>query len=362
MADNTKIEWSQATWNPITGCTKVSPGCDHCYAEREAKGRLKRYYPDGFGKIICHKDRLDIPLRWQRPRMIFVNSMSDLFHDEVPDEFITKVFAVMALTPRHTYQVLTKRHGRMHALVNDDWFKEQIWRDAWELDPRGDIILNTETPWPFPNVWLGVSVEDQKWADIRIPKLLGTPAVVRFLSCEPLLGPIDLEQYLFRFCDREPGTCPRLNGEGPCDGCRVPQHLRGLHWIICGGESGPRARPMHPDWARSIRDECQAAGVPYFFKQWGEWVPVSSDAGVYFSGDIELRADGYSWPIEQPHGADDGTAVTMRRLGKKAAGRQLDGRTWDEMPSGPPRPAPSSATRWSTPHPASTTSACRWSG
>ena len=311
MADNTKIEWSQATWNPITGCTKVSPGCDHCYAEREAKGRLKRYYPDGFGKIICHKDRLDIPLRWQRPRMIFVNSMSDLFHDEVPDEFITKVFAVMALTPRHTYQVLTKRHGRMHALVNDDWFKEQIWRDAWELDPRGDIILNTETPWPFPNVWLGVSVEDQKWADIRIPKLLGTPAVVRFLCAEPLLGPVNLWPWL--------------------DACRVDADR--LHWVICGGESGPDARPMHPDWARALRDQCVTAEVPFFFKQWGEWIAVNTDDNVYLQGDIELRADGYSWPITQPHGAEDGTEIVMRRLGKKKAGRELDGRTWDEMPS-----------------------------
>lgn len=243
VGDHSSIEWTEATWNPTTGCDRVSTGCDNCYALTLAK-RLKamgvaRYQRDGdprtsgpgFG-VTCHPDVLHLPKTWQRPRLVFVNSMSDLFHAQVPLDFVREVFDVMGDTPRHTYQLLTKRAHRLR-------------RVAHRLD------------WP-PNVWMGVSVEDAD-ALPRVDDLLAVPAAVRFLSCEPLLGPL-----------------PGLN-------------LDGIDWVIVGGESGPRTRPMAAEWARAIRDECLAAGVPYFFKQWGGRTP-------------------------------------------KSGGRELDGRTWDEMP------------------------------
>jgi len=233
----------------------VSAGCDHCYALTLAK-RLKaagnpRYQVDGdprtsgrgFG-LTLHHDKVDQPLRWRRPRLIFVNSMSDLFHKGVPEEFLEAVFEVMARASQHRFQILTKRPGRMATMVR-------------RIQPA-----------PLPNVWLGTSVEDQRWADIRIPKLVETPAAVRFLSCEPLLAPVDLS--------------PWISGWEATN--RPP-----LHWVIVGGESGHHARPMQPGWVRSLRDQCARAGVPFFFKQWGGRTP-------------------------------------------KAGGRHLDGRTWDEMP------------------------------
>lgn len=241
MSDGSAIEWTEATWNPITGCTKVSPGCDNCYAERlalrlQAMGNPR--YRNGF-EVTLHPDQLDLPLRWRQPRMIFVNSMSDLFHDLVPDEFIVEVLATMERARWHTFQILTKRPGRMAS------------------------FMRRHRPKPLPNVWLGTSVEDQRWARIRIPKLLATPAAVRFLSCEPLLGALNLGAWL------SPGK---------------------IHWVIVGGESGPRHRPPLPRWVRSLRDQCREADVPFFFKQWG------------------------------------GRTA-------KAGGRTLDGRTWDQMPN-----------------------------
>jgi protein gp37 len=236
--------------------------------------------------------------------MVFVNSMSDLFHDDVDYVFLSKVFAVMALTPHHTYQVLTKRAGRMASVIGHRSMPGQVEIEIFNLtgeDRRIEL--------PLPNVWLGVSVEDQKWANVRIPKLLETPAAVRFLSCEPLLGPVDLSR-------------------GPAF-CLLPSRRPAIDWLIVGGESGPGARPMHPEWARSLRDQCVEAGVPFFFKQWGEWRP----------GAFEFLPDG-RWFAEEP-----GTGVRAHerftwaegmcdvwRVGKKRAGRELDGRTWDEMP------------------------------
>ncbi|KZB82891.1 DUF5131 family protein [Amycolatopsis regifaucium] len=244
MSDGSSIEWTEATWNPTTGCDRVSTGCDHCYALTLAK-RLKamgsaKYQTDGdprtsgpgFG-VATHAAALGEPFRWRHPRLVFVNSMSDLFHAKVPVEFIRRVFAVMEATPQHTYQVLTKRSRRIRRLASS-------------LD------------WP-PNLWLGVSVEDERVA-YRIDDLREVPAAVRFLSCEPLLGPL-----------------PKLD-------------LAGIGWVIVGGESGPHARPMAPEWATEIRDQCQQDDVAFFFKQWGGRTP-------------------------------------------KAGGRDLDGRTWDEMPS-----------------------------
>ncbi len=237
MGLNSSIEWTEATWNPVTGCAKISPGCQHCYAERLAK-RLQamgqRRYAHGF-RVTLHPDLLDLPRRWRTPRRIFVNSMSDLFHEAVPEVFIQRVFAVMGWTDWHCYQILTKRAERM-------------------------VALSPRLPW-WPHVWMGVSVEQRRYT-WRIDALRQTGAHVKFLSLEPLLGPL-----------------PNLD-------------LRGIDWVIVGGESGPGARPMEAAWVLDIRDQCQQAQVAFFFKQWG---------GVH----------------------------------KKQAGRLLEGCTWDEMPELP---------------------------
>jgi protein gp37 len=215
MPEKTDIEWTDATWNPVTGCTKVSPGCAHCYAESITL-RFRRGGPFLPGKttIRLHPDRLRLPLTWKSPKRIFVNSMSDLFHEEVPVDFIREVFTIMAQAKWHTFQVLTKRHERLQSLA-------------------------CKLAWP-PNVWTGVSVENQYWVDRRVPALLEIPAAVRFLSVEPLLKPVDLRLY-----------------------------LQAINWVTVGGESGPKARPVDPNWVRQIRDDCWNAGVPFFFKQWG---------------------------------------------------------------------------------------------
>jgi protein gp37 len=338
VADRTGIEWTDATWSPTLGCTKVSPGCDHCYAMRTvhrmsfnpnekvssvAEG-LTAYRP-GVGPVWTNlvrelPDRLDLPLHWRKPRMIFVDSQSDLFHDGVSDDFIARVWAVMGTCAAHTFQVLTKRHGRMRALLSSADFRDLV-SEHWERTmlrrpSRAQYLIGT---WPLPNVWLGVSVEDQKWADIRIPALLGTPAVVRFLSCEPLLGPIDLVGDIER---RGPAVV-RTGYSYPTDyGTGVEHDVDdelGVDWVIVGGESGPGARPMHLDWARSLRDQCAAAGVPFLFKQWGEWAPHDVARPSY----SQLITHGTHW---------DGTDAAMARVGKKAAGRELDGRAWDEFP------------------------------
>ena len=234
MATGSPIEWTEATWNPVTGCDKVSPGCAHCYAERMARrlqGMGQRNYVNGF-ELTLQRQMLEAPLHWRRPRRIFVNSMSDLFHAEVPIEFIQDVFAMMNKAGWHEYQILTKRSERL-------------------------LEIHRSLPWSS-HIWMGVSVENHRFVH-RIDHLRRTDARVKFLSLEPLLGPL-----------------PELD-------------LRGVHWVIVGGESGPRARPMQQSWVTDIRDQCRAAGVAFFFKQWG---------GVF----------------------------------KSRTGRELEGRTWDEMP------------------------------
>jgi protein gp37 len=235
MAQLSRIEWTDATWNPVTGCTKISPGCKNCYADRMAR-RLQAMgqprYRNGFS-VTLQPDVLEEPLRWSKPKLVFVNSMSDLFHEAVPLPYIRRVFEVMERADWHIFQVLTKRNERLAAIAG-------------------------QLRWP-ENVWMGVSVENQDYV-ARIGSLQKVPASVRFLSVEPLLGPISF----------------------------LP--LKGIHWVIVGGESGPRARPMQPQWVRAIRDRCRTKGVPFFFKQWG---------GVH----------------------------------KVKAGRSLDGRAWDEMPA-----------------------------
>jgi len=267
----TSIEWTDETWNPVTGCTKVSAGCKHCYAERlwprmSAPGQP--YEGRSFQDVACHPERLEQPFRWRKPRRIFVNSMSDLFHESVPFDFIAAVFCVMAANPRHEFQVLTKRPERMQAFFAwvDDYrrdhalipglearesavFKRFLGKwTGWKRLPMVRWKNQKERlqwEWPFRNVWLGVSVENESAAVERIPPLLQTPAARRFVSVEPLLGPVDLSPWL-------------AGGES-------------MQMVIVGGESGPRARPMHPEWARLLRDQCASARVPFFFKQWGEW-------------------------------------------------------------------------------------------
>ncbi|MFA4084288.1 phage Gp37/Gp68 family protein [Mycobacteroides salmoniphilum] len=337
MGDKTGIEWADSTWNPITGCDKVSPGCDRCYAETFAerwRGTEGHYFEHGFD-VQLRPDKLALPLRWTKPRRIFVNSMSDLFHDKVPDDYIANVFAVMARATQHTFQVLTKRHGRMRSLLSSDLFRRRMYDYLVSIDYAW--IRDKPLSWPLPNVWLGVSAEDQKRADLRIPALLDTPAAVRFVSAEPLLGPIRLD------ADWLPISCRDCN----CDsGCNPPANWRWIDWVIVGGESGHGARPMHPDWARSLRDQCVAAGVPFLFKQWGEWAPAPwygpdgathaftgglyrDGAGVWVQNFMELGHNPMSGERdrETPPGAQG-----VRRVGKKRAGRELDGRTWDQYP------------------------------
>jgi protein gp37 len=251
MAEYSHIEWTDTTWNPVTGCTKVSPGCEHCYAERI----VERFKGKGaFTVVVRSEEKLYAPLKWHRPRRVFVNSMSDLFHDDIPASFIARVFSVIARTPQHTYQVLTKRHARMRSILT-------------RPDIRNTIagIVGAELAWPLPNLWLGVSVEDQKWADIRIPALLDTPAAVRFLSCEPLLSPVDLRRAVATMgSQRGHGLTASWVQAGGC--CR---RFHGIDWVIVGGESGPGARSLDPAWVRDLADQCRAAEVPVFVKQLG---------------------------------------------------------------------------------------------
>ncbi|WP_018991269.1 DUF5131 family protein [Aromatoleum toluclasticum] len=344
MSDSTGIEWTDATWNPVTGCSKVSAGCKHCYAERDwarlSANKSTRYFGRKFTDVQCHDDVIALPLRWTKPRRIFVNSMSDLFHSDVPDAFIDRVFAAMALTPHHTYQVLTKRPERMR-----DYLSSSARRDDWAR--AGDMIAESMEPqryanishvgepgnlvsvfsaWPLPNVWLGVSIEDQETAAARIPLLLDTPSAVRWISAEPLLGSVDLRLL------QQP------------DGQRRDGLNYGLHWVVVGGESGPKSRPMHPQWARTLRDQCAVAGVTFLFKQWGEWAPRSDCYHTLTCGQAaaEIDPSATKWPCIRLTGAGrngrdlanacDGDDCYMQKVGKKLAGRLLDGVLHDAYP------------------------------
>lgn len=311
MSENSAIEWCDATWNPVLGCAKVSEGCRRCYAipqawmkqsnpsakVREAYSGLVEKRTDGSlnwtGRVNLVSERLELPLTWKKPKRIFVNSLSDLFHEAVPDEFIDRVFATMAMTD-HTFLVLTKRPHRMSRYLTNS-LRESAVIEA--MDDDYDAVPAGQWAWPLPNVWVGTSTEDQRTADERIPHLLRVPAPVRFLSCEPLLGPVDLRSIpdpsapgAWRFDALAGGWYlpasedgyPEVTGDGPDMGGLIS-------WVIVGGESGPNARPLDLDWARSLRDQCVSAGVAFHFKQVGGRTP-------------------------------------------KAGGRELDGRTWDEFP------------------------------
>lgn len=272
MGDKSAIEWTDATWNAVTGCSEVSPGCDNCYARTLAHGKLAKAYgarlpvvdsdatrADTFA-VRLWPERLEQPFRWRGSRRIFVNSMSDFFHVDVPQDYQDRMFAVMGLAGQHQFQVLTKRPGRALRYLTRAYLPGAL-NDAailhgYSMRPWADMAM-----WPLPNVWLGATIENQD-AAFRADQLRQCPAAVRFLSCEPLLGPLELD-------------------------------LTGIHWLIAGGESGPGYRKVDPDWIRSLRDQCQAQGVAFHFKQWGGRT-------------------------------------------SKAGGRTLDGRTWDEYPEPPP--------------------------
>jgi protein gp37 len=271
----TSIEWTDASWNPIVGCTEVSPEI-----QKVEKYRFERRSIYWTGEVRFLPERLEEPLHWKKPQRIFVCDMGDLFHEGVRDEWLLQTFQTMARAPQHTYQILTKRAVHMH-----EWVKRFDSLDV--IHPMRATC--SERRWPWSNVWLGVSVENQHFADERIPWLLQTPAAVRWISAEPLLESIDIRPWL----------------------TVTKQRDRMLDWVVCGGESGPSARPMHVDWVRSLRFQCVGAGVPFFFKQWGEWLPPGQE--------------GY---------CVDNTTSSPIRIGKKCAGCVLDGRTWHEFPKG----------------------------
>lgn len=294
MSTKTTIEWTKnddgtagRTWNVVTGCDKTSPGCDHCYAENIAR----RFaggpgFPNGFA-VTVHPERLTAPLHWRKPTRVFVNSMSDMFHADISDDLIAQMFAVMAVTPQHTYQILSKRHARMRSLLRSGEFAELVWRSIKDdhapstlaPDLRDNLITHFVarraygTPMrPLLNIHLGVSVEDQKWADIRIPALLETPAAVRFISAEPLLGPLNIfgvdHGTHKRDWDGADWICLDCSTNEQQVAWRIADDRNpGVDWVIAGAESGPGARPMNVDWVRSLRDQCVRVGAAFFYKQ-----------------------------------------------------------------------------------------------
>lgn len=338
-----KIEWTEKTWNVSTGCNKVSEGCKHCYAEVMHKRQMvlnpEKYAHPFLDGAFPHEASLEAPLRWKKPAMIFVNSMSDLFHENIPFEFIYKVYKVIEKCEKHTFQILTKRPERAkefyYWLMQYPFYQQRSFAE-W-----------------FHNVLIGTSVENQEQADKRIPYLLQIPAAVRFLSCEPLLSEVDLRLPVKVWID--------ANGDKRCDHCcnkdrcDEPGHYyrpecpycRGtgkgtlLHWVNVGGESGHGARPLHPDWARKIRDDCQAARVAFFFKQWGEYLPQTEWENMqlqplptngifqYRNGDIKK----YSYDSWNAIHFEPSIIMAYEKLGKKHTGRLLDGLEYSEYPN-----------------------------
>ncbi|MFC3985480.1 DUF5131 family protein [Streptosporangium jomthongense] len=285
MADKSKIQRTESTWNVVTGCTKISDGCVNCYITGTPPFRMagRKFDGPGIGAstgVTLHPDRLEMPLRWKQPRMVFVNSLADLFHEDVPTEYIAQVFAVMALASRHTFQVLTKRHARLRALLNSRHFHLAVLARTLHLQddnhlPPWNPATRTLTKWPLPNVHVGVSVETQQWADIRIPALLDTLAAVRWISAEPLLGPVQLRS--------------EWVGDGPS-----------LSWAVVGGESGVGARPMDLAWARSLVRQCQLTKTPAFVKQLGSVYAKDLFVGgrsLYAQGDRK-GGDWTHWPTD----------------------------------------------------------------
>ncbi len=375
----TKIEWTEETWNPVVGCSKVSEGCKNCYAITMAN-RLAHIHAttelymdtvtktaggllNWTGVVNVSEGAMDKPLWTRKPTMFFVNSMSDLFHESVPFEVIHRVFAVMALCPQHTFQILTKRADRMAeyfkkyengigdkienrvyqyleymhgpdgrllpALREAGWMWDETYaNNDGSIDKDTELLFEHEGP--LPNVWMGVSVENQKCADERIPFLLQVPAAIRFLSCEPLLGKISLAIEAPEWDDAGASRIYSLEGRRTDMG-RPCSDTNKIDWVIAGGESGAGSRPMHPDWVRSLRDQCIYSKVPFFFKQWGDWGPHPpkpvegkyTGAGIFIKPDGRYGDQGEWW---------DGTATAMDRKGKGKTGKKLDGIIHQEFP------------------------------
>lgn len=389
MAAKSSIEWTDRTWNPLRGCKRKSEGCRNCYAERVAWRfgakpgtpyfglvKMTSQGPKWTGDVRFVEEALNEPFSWRTPSLVFVNSMSDLFLEDVPFDFVDKVFAAMALTGRHTYQVLTKRPGRARQYCEELFAgKRGFARSAAELRDSvlGGVAAVAAMGWTADaptlkhlprNIHLGTSVEDQRTADERIPDLLLIPgAGVLWISAEPLLGPIELDPLWLR---PSPSTAFRMGRVTP----DMPAWTRlcsvGLRWVVAGGESGSGARPMHPDWVRSLRDQCAEAGVPFLFKQWGEWLPISQQDEAFTQRlyrpnrraapheDQGAIDDLYGRTCTVPHGVVhlDGSfhephepmafppgAMATFKVSKKAAGRLLDGVLHDAYPEVPACPA-----------------------
>jgi protein gp37 len=315
----TKIEWCDRVWNPVTGCSPISPGCDHCYAARMARRLRGRCgYPDDKPfRVTVHPDKLELPLKWQKPQRVFVNSMGDLFHEDVLDEFIAAVFATIFAAHQHIFMILTKRPERM-----------KKWIDRFAVKEDGTPTCN--------NLWLGVTVENQE-QDWRIKYLLDTPAAVRLVSIEPMLGVMDISPYLriMRQCD----------GHAAWECNEDCLYRPKLDMVICGGETGPGARLLHPDWVRSLRDQCVAADVPFFFKQWGEWKEcdyMGEDFGAPYTDSQCIN--GELWDLDKCD--DEGRLYSSGdnpicpkckgkgfvRVGKKHTGSIIDGQEWRQFP------------------------------
>lgn len=361
MSD-TLIEWATKVLNPVTGCSKISPGCQHCYAERMARRLAGRAgYPAGNPfAVTWHEDRIYEPVSWRTPQRVFLGSMTDLFHPDVQEVWIHDILDMVIHYPQHTFMVLTKRPLRMVDIMAD------FYRGGWVRGTERPMVDHHE---PIPNLWLGVTAENQEMADRRIPLLLQVPAAVRFVSVEPCLGPVDLgmSTATCSCCERWPSRWIRLprpvHGDWPVDHAtqadpgiyRAESNQHGalsvhtsagllgikpaemeilpkLDWVIAGGESGPGARPLHPDWARSIRDQCAAAGVPLFFKQWGEWFPTSQQVtGQRLTGDVRVMSNGGQ---VDDISLDSGLTVShIIRCGKNAAGHLLDGQEHRAFPA-----------------------------
>lgn len=316
----TKIEWADRVWNPVTGCTKISPGCANCYAERmshrfgEKWGLPKN---DPF-KVTLHSERLEQPLRWTKPSRVFVCSMSDLFHDDVPFEFVHEIWDVMKACSQHTFLVLTKRPQKMKEVLERIY---SLQRFGWA---KGF----------WNHVWLGVTAENQEQADKRIQILLQIPAVKRFVSVEPMLGSVRLDRL-----GQDKSYCidalsGRFESNDPISLNPEPiQEISKLDWVICGGESGPGARPMHPDWVYSLRDQCQSSNTSFMFKQFGEW---THDLTMYDGAKLKPEQTHWIWPngkhLQVGFGEVSPGKVLTYRVGKKKAGRLLNGQLWNQYP------------------------------
>lgn len=308
MSDNTNLLWTDATLNVVTGCEKVSPGCKFCYAERDWARLAARegtvYFGRKFTDVQCHPERLEQPLRWTRPRKIFVNAMSDLFHEDVPTEFIDQVFAMVAvchaLGRGHVFQILTKRAERMRDYLNDPNVIGRI-KNAMAPFAASFKASDAEPVWPLPNVWVGVTVENQDSAFTRIPVLQETLAAVRWLSVEPMIGPVDLVAAL-------------------AAGKPIPD------WVVGGGESGDKARPLDIRWVRSLRDQCDMLGMAFLFKQWGSWLPIRRNGGAWEAFDPAVVLT----EATVVHVFGDGYGAAF--AGRYDTGRLLDGKHYESYP------------------------------